>query len=95
MFFPPNSLLTSNVTVVVCHSTGANPMWMHSDDTIVTGNASLPVHQMPTENNTELVVSDLTMFMNGVYRCLGNGNMASLGLFIKTPGIMSHTMCVL
>ena len=66
-------------------------MWIDSNNTRVMEDTSLPVYQVSTENSAELVVGDLDMFTNGVYQCLN----ASLGLFIGTPGNVSHTVCAM
>lgn len=108
MFIPQDSLLTSagsipdppNSAAVVCHSTGAAPMWLDTDDMNVTMNIGLPVHQEMVANMARLIVTDLNMFTNGVYRCLSGGDMASLGLFINSPGTvcscwpLSQYVCV-
>ena len=78
-FFPKNSLLTSNTSTVVCHSDGARPMWLNSDGTTVA-------NQVTDDNTTQLVVTDIGQFTNGVYQCMSSAGNASLGLFIRPPG---------
>ena len=86
MFFPKNSLLTSNPSTVVCHSDSASSSWSDSGGMMVTTIDTFPVHQEFVGNNSRLVVNDIDQFTNGVYQCMSNAGSASLGLFIRPPG---------
>ena len=62
-------------------------MWVDSENVMVPTNTSLTVHQIPSTNTTELVVTDVNEFQNGVYQCMNiAGDMSSLGIFIRQPG---------
>ena len=62
-------------------------MWVDSGNVTVSTNTSLTVHQILSMNTTELVVTNVSVFQNGVYQCMNSaGNMSSLGIFIRQPG---------
>lgn len=103
MFIPRNSLLTeaSNPnTIVVCHSDGAFPLWLNSENMTVSMNTSLAIHQMNVTDSAQLFITTPSEFSNGVYQCKSNEGNASMGIFIRQPGklicdesLMSCVLC--
>ena len=91
VFLPRNSLHadvpTPNTSPFLCHSQQASPMWVDSGNVTVSTNTNSAVHQLNSTNTTELVVTNVSEFQNGVYKCINSaGDMSSLGIFIRQPG---------
>ena len=62
-------------------------MWVDSGNVTVSTNTNSAVHQLNSTNTTELVVTNVSEFQNGVYKCINSaGDMSSLGIFIRQPG---------
>ena len=62
-------------------------MWVDSENVTVSSNTSLAVHQMNSTNTTQLLVTNVNEFQNGVYQCINSaGGTSSLGIFIRQPG---------
>lgn len=97
VFLPQNSLLTDvpSTLPLVCHSQQASPMWVDSENVTVSTNTNMTVHQIKMADTTELLVTNVSDFQNGVYRCLNNADgMSSLGIFIRQPGTYVHNDAV-
>ena len=96
-FITDRSLITSsgNSAVVACRSINGNPIWSYPNGTAVTTVATFSVYQTALgSGRSDLMIDDVSTFINGDYTCTGGIILAELGLYIMSGKYLCVCACV-